>query len=113
LLSSVIAVFAVESIVPPPAADSASRSARPLTLDNQLPHIVLVLALLLVANMVISAIYSGDSRQSFALTWCLLSMFSVVFIVLRLGTLRPMDNSGNGLLSQFNHRETDELIFEV
>ncbi len=35
------------------------------------------------------------------------------FFVLRLGTMRIMNNFGNGMLSSVNHRETDELIYEV
>ncbi len=35
------------------------------------------------------------------------------FFVLRLGTMRVMNNFGNGMLSSVNHRETDELIYEV
>lgn len=67
--------------------------------------VILLLGIFLTVNSCISA----DN----VILGIMLVGYISTFVIFRLGTTRLMNNGGNGLLSHVNHRETDELIFEV
>jgi hypothetical protein len=75
--------------------------------------ILLVLFVTTGIVLMISSVGESECITGNLLVVIMLVIYLFVFVILRLGTIRLMDQGGEGLLANHNHRETDELIFEV
>jgi ABC-type multidrug transport system fused ATPase/permease subunit len=62
-----------------------------------------------LAAVTLVAFLIGSGRPE----WIMYLALTAIFLFLRLGTLRPMNEIASNVDAVYNHNETDERIFEV